>query len=461
MKKVIIVLLAIVFCLAGVIYWGTGSADYTPYLAQPYYLKTKDRLDSLRLAMHNDTGLLQAGFGKSAITPVVNADADNVSKGEFKNIPLAGYGDRQGRPAQGTHDSLWVKTIALNVGSKRLFLIGVDMLIVPPELADSVATVMHEIRNIKREQLVFSATHTHSSVGGWAKGYVGKEFAGAENKHVQAWLVQQFVRSILQAENDLKPARTGNGRFAAADFTKNRVIGDRGRVNDEFTFMVIEQNGGRKAIMGSFSAHATTIGASNMNFSAEYPGYWERKLENSQADMAVFFAGPVGSHSPRGQGKSFERARYIGEALADSVIKYSAATKLNDAVTLKSITLKIDLPDYHIRISPQIHLSTYLSASLLPAWDKVHLQAIRLGNFVMLTTPSDFSGELAIDLQNMLYRAGYNAMVTSFNGAYVGYIIPGRYFYMDEYESKTMGWYGPTMGDYVVDMLQQMAKSVI
>ena len=461
MKKVLIVLLVLIFCLAGAVYLGTGSADQTPYLEQPYYLKTKDRLDSLRLALHNDTGNLQVGFGKAGITPGVNADADDVSTGVFKNIPLAGYGDRKGRPAEGTHDSLWVKTIAVQVGSKQLFFVGADMLITPPELADSVATVMREIRNIKREQLVFSATHTHSSVGGWAKGYVGKEFAGAENKNVQAWLVQQFVQSILQSAADLKPARVGNGRFAAADFTQNRVIGERGRVNDEFTFLAFEQINGRKGILGSFSAHATTIGASNMNFSAEYPGYWERKLESSQVDMAVFFAGPVGSHSPRGQGKSFERARYIGEALADSVIKYLPAVKTDDAITLKSMTLKIDLPEYHIRISPKIHLSTYLSEALLPPWDKVYLQSIRLGNLVILTTPSDFSGEMAIDLQNTLYRAGFKGMVTSFNGAYVGYIIPGRYFYMDEYESKTMGWYGPTMGDYVVDLMQQMAKAVI
>jgi len=56
---------------------------------------------------------------------------------------------------------------------------------------------------------------------------------------------------------------------------------------------------------------------------------------------------------------------------------------------------------------------------------------------------------------------GYEAIISSFNGSYVGYIIPGKYFYLDHYESKLMGWFGPTMGDYTMDLIDQMISAII
>jgi len=97
----------------------------------------------------------------------------------------------------------------------------------------------------------------------------------------------------------------------------------------------------------------------------------------------------------------------------------------------------------------------------MPEPDNACLQGIRLNNMVWITTPSDFSGEFALQLKNSLAVKGFDANVTSFNGSYVGYIIPGRYFYMDEYEPKTMGFFGPTMGDYTFDLINQITNSLI
>ena len=77
-----------------------------------------------------------------------------------------------------------------------------------------------------------------------------------------------------------------------------------------------------------------------------------------------------------------------------------------------------------------------------------------------ITTPCDFSGEYALQLKNSLSAYGFHANVTSFNGGYVGYIVPGRYFYLDEYEPKVMGWYGPNMGEYTMDMIRQLARAM-
>lgn len=86
-------------------------------------------------------------------------------------------------------------------------------------------------------------------------------------------------------------------------------MGESGTKNNDFNFISIQQKGGRKAVIGSFGAHATTIGADNMQFSADYPGYWQRKMEQKSVDLAIFCGGSVGSQSPSGEGNGFEKPK--------------------------------------------------------------------------------------------------------------------------------------------------------
>lgn len=96
----------------------------------------------------------------------------------------------------------------------------------------------------------------------------------------------------------------------------------------------------------------------------------------------------------------------------------------------------------------------------MPFPENVYLQAVRIGNMVWISAPCDFSGEYALQIKNALAAKRYHTNVSSFNGNYVGYIVPGRYYYMDEYESKLMGWFGPNMGDYTMDLIRQLSKIV-
>lgn len=217
----------------------------------------------------------------------------------------------------------------------------------------------------------------------------------------------------------------------------------------------------KKAILGSFSSHSTTLGADNLQFSAEYPGYWARKIESSGADLAIFFGGSMGSQSPSSKGNGFDKPKYIGEALADSLLSRLPGVTLSPVLENASMSLKMDLPDYNMRITTRLNLATFLTNKLMPEPQNVYLQVARLGKLVWITTPCDFSGEYAVQIKNDLAAKGFESMVTSFNGSYVGYIVPGRYFYLDEYESKLMGWFGPNMGDYTMDLIGQLTGAII
>ena len=460
MKRFGIILGGILATLFLIFFFSTSSVDSTAYFQGEYFKKTIARIDSIKANQIVDNDSVMAGFARVSITPELNSAEDNYLEGKFKELPLAGFGARKGKAATGIHDSVFVKAVALKENHRTVVIVGADLLIMPPNIIDSVTGILAQ-KGIHRSQLFFSATHTHSSLGGWGPGFIGEQFSGLENKNITRWIVLQISKAVTTAIADLHPARIGSGSFNAKNYTRNRLIGESGTKNDDFSFISVEQTGRKKAIIGSFGAHSTTMGSGNMEVSADYPGYWERKIEQSSADLALFCGGSMGSQSPSGEGKGFDKPKLIGESLADSLNAHLSGLVLNNKTVLSAISLKMFLPEYHIRLTTRINLTSYLSKKLMPLPENVYVQALRIGNLVWITAPCDFSGEYALQIKNALAAKGFSANVSSFNGSYVGYIIPGRYFYLDEYESKLMGWFGPNMGEYTMDLIHRMTDIII
>ncbi|MEN8202428.1 MAG: neutral/alkaline non-lysosomal ceramidase N-terminal domain-containing protein [Bacteroidota bacterium] len=441
--------------------WALQKVDNTPYFEAEYYSQTRSRLDSAANLLTLQRGAPEVGFGKVPIIPETGGETEDPRAGIFRVVPLAGYGDREGAPAQGVHDSLFVKAAAMRVKEHLLVLVAADILIVPPGVSAGVAEEVNRQLGIGRDQLFFSATHTHSGLGAWSEGFVGRQFAGDPNPGVVEWLTGRYVAAIVAAVEDLKPGSIGTGSFFAPQLVRNRLVGEKGQEESEFVFLVAEQDSGQRAILGSFSAHATTLGGDNMLLSGDYPGYWQRKMERGGFDLALFFAGSMGSHGPETEGEGFERARFLGETLADSSLDHAGQILAWDSIGFSYVSLELELPPMHIRVSDRLGLRPSLGRKLFPPMGDVYLQAVRIGDLVWASTPCDFSGELALVHKNAMHKEGYRAMVTSFNGAYTGYVIPGKYYHLDAYESRLMSWFGPHMGPYTNEMIRRMMDTLV
>ena len=79
---------------------------------------------------------------------------------------------------------------------------------------------------------------------------------------------------------------------------------------------------------------------------------------------------------------------------------------------------------------------------------------------VWVSTPCDFSGELALSVKNALRPRGIEVVVTSFNGDYIGYVIGSRYYHMDGYEPRLMSFFGPNVPDYLQELVQSLALKI-
>jgi neutral ceramidase len=448
-------LLAVILVLA------LDGVDHRLYLREPYYAKTAEKLRALIATNRLAQGELSAGFGQARLTPVLNAARDDPARGEFRSLPLAGYGNRHGKPATGVHDDLYIKAVALRVGGRLGVMLGADALIIPPEVAETAAGRLAQEVNLSREQLYLSATHTHSSLGGWSEGWVGEAFAGSFQPGVRNWFADRIVTAVRDAIGDLKPASFGHGRFAAKSFVRNRLVGSLGKVDPEFSYAVLKQEGGKVFVLGSYAAHATVLSDDMMDFSGDYPGCWQRAVERATGGSAVFLAGGVGSHSPASVGTGFAGAERMGQALANDLLAQLPRTALTNRIIFGMLGLDLAMPPLNVRLSDGIRLRPWLAQHLLRAQDHSLIQVFRLDDLIWISTPCDFSGELSLGIKDSVRARGMDAAITSFNGSYVGYVLPRRYYHLNGYEPRLMSFFGPNVPDYFDDIIRAMALSLL
>src|SRR6185369_9740186 len=124
----------------------------------------------------------------------------------------------------------------------------------------------------------------------------------------------------------------------------------------EFSYAVFEQPGGKRAVLGAFGAHATILASDMMQFSADYPGAWQRAVEAATGGMAVFLAGGVGSHSPVPGTNGLAGVDRMGQALAHILVEELARAPLTNSVTFGMLGLDVTMPPLNVRISDGFRL---------------------------------------------------------------------------------------------------------
>ena len=143
--------------------------DRTPYKKLDFYKKSIHEINQYltenRNASIGDTLLI--GFAKVNLTP------SNLA-------PLAGYGNRRPKEMTLVHDSIYVNTTVINNGKNKIAIVSADLLIIPPEVTLILKEKLFNI-DWSLPEIFLSATHTHSSLGGWAPSFFGNIIAGTYN----------------------------------------------------------------------------------------------------------------------------------------------------------------------------------------------------------------------------------------------------------------------------------------
>ena len=91
-----------------------------------------------------------------------------------------------------------------------------------------------------------------------------------------------------------------------------------------------------------------------------------------------------------------------------------------------------------------------------------------VGSLVFIGMPHDFGGETSLKWQHYAASRDVNLCVTSFSGAYLGYLSPDQYYwdmgehlpYNHNYEIGQMSWFGPDQEAFVTDLFQKIMVAI-
>jgi neutral ceramidase len=421
--------------------------DRKPYQEFNFYEVMSERLDSLDQAqIVNSLGNeLKVGFGKMSITP-------------SDTTPLAGYGAREPMEYDQILDSVFVRTVVVDNGIKKVAVLSAELLIIHPELEIAFREKLEEV-NWNRQDVFLSATHSHSSVGGWAEGFAGEVFAGAYDPSRIEIISSAMIKSLLIAEQNTQPATLAFATNEMSDLVKNRLIKD----GDEDSWMrnVFFKTAKGVISLSAYAAHATCFTKKSRNLTGDFPSYFHRVLDQDSLNIfSMYMAGAVGSMGPEGKDINQKKARRIGHGLAEQVSLLSQfGFKGTDSVDLQSFRLKVPLRSPQMKVSRNLKIRPWIFRSLFGDYP-VEVSVLKMGNTIFMGFPCDFSGELAIPLYEHAKSKGINLIITSFNGGYAGYITKDEWYDLEKYETRTMNWYGPDSGAYFSEIATRIIDTL-
>ncbi|HEY5751002.1 MAG TPA: neutral/alkaline non-lysosomal ceramidase N-terminal domain-containing protein [Chryseolinea sp.] len=396
------------------------------------------RIDTLRATGNEDTLTFFVGYGKANITP-------------RHRTATAGYGTRRGKLFESVHDSIYVRTLVVSNGKRRVAIVSADLLIVPPTVTSLLEKELPEI-GFTLNNTYLGAIHSHNSIGNWAKGATALLY-GPYNDSIVHFLADKIKASIQEASENMLPAKIKAG-VIPVPAVANRLI-DNGPVDSLLRVLEVQRSDSSKLVLLSYTAHATCLPDEDLHLSRDYPGQLVDALEKNKYTFAMFMAGAVGSHSGNSPESGQGCVKWMADEIAQNFSDHSAALTPLRGGALVMYRVPLLLSDPQVKVLKNWCLRPRVFESAFGEYPE-YLTALRIGDMVMLGTPCDFSGQFDATLDSVAHHQGMRTMVTSFNGGYIGYVTPGKYYDTDHYETQLMNWYGKGNGEYMTQCMEQL-----
>lgn len=416
-----------------------ARVDRSPIEDQVFYKETLTSLDQLAFSSSEGDAWL-AGWGKSNMTP-------------DQPVSLVGYAPRG--EYEFVQDSSYVKSLLLSNGKTTIAWFSFELLIIHPYLAQTVERQVREAFPAI-SQVVFTATHTHSGLGGYMPGVLGEfAFGGFEEEIVQE-IAFHSVQAMARAAESLDSVSVEYRKSDAGGHLANRFVKD-GPIDPYARQLIFKKKSGEKATILTYSAHATCLTSSFMGLSGDYPFYLMDALEATAYDFAMFASGTVGSHRPLRPGNHINDTRDYAKNLAKTIQSQEGLRTEVLAPFVRYGSLQLQLREPHLRISDNWRLRPWLFDQLIGETNP-HLDIIQLGDVLLLTSSGEISGVFYEKWERLAEEKGLHLLITTFNGGYMGYITPDELYDEDFHEVREMNWYGPGNGFFFDELIVRIIK---
>ena len=392
---------------------------------------------------------LRAGTARESINPM-----------EAK-IPtqLGGYGAREGRPAEGTLDTIYAKVLLLDWNGEKSALISMDTCSVPVGMVQE-ALDKARVEGLTLARTMVCASHSHTGLEGFSldrRNIADNPNIGLFSEPMLNFVTDRLAKALAAANASMQPVTAGSGAVSLPGMNHNR----RGApcVDDQLTLLRLDKADGKPlAVFVNYTAHGTFVDDTEMLVSGEWAGSMQRTVESLMGEgvTCLYANGAEGDCAPTGKpaGSPYEQAwnygREVGVAAWRLADKMETKPVTRFAVASKWVMLpeRRSAPDF-IKIAgdeykvTQEQIDTLLQV-MFP--DQAPIYAFRVDDFQMMTFPGEPICEIGTAVKNALRGNGIaHPCVASLTTEHIGYILTADEYRKSGYE-VTASFYGEGLG---------------
>ena len=311
MKKLLSVLLVLAMALSVCACGASQVAETVP--------TTTAETEPATTAAPESPKVFRVGFGKRNITP-------------DDSVPMGGYGRSEARMSEGVLCYLWAICLAVtDEDDNTILLMSVDLC--NPIEAAQAAPAVSEATGVPVENIVISATHTHSSPDYTIdmpsiERSLEKTHKGLVDAAVEAMAdrkpAQMYGATVeTQSLNFVRLYLCNNGTYCGDNFGDSSS-GYKAHATEADPMMQLikfTREGGKDVILTNFQVHPhRTGGSQNYELSSDIVGEYRMLMEKEVGAEMIYFSGAGGNLNPTSriyEENVAQNARQHARAMAD------------------------------------------------------------------------------------------------------------------------------------------------
>lgn len=428
---------------------------------------------------------MRIGASKVNITPPVGA-------------PLAGYSNRTSF-STGVADELHARTLFLDDGRIRLAIVTCDLIGILPEFTYRIRSGAQDL-GIPIDGLMVAAFHTHS-------GPIPDLGYASMDRYV-GFLGGNLASGLAEAASNPVEASFGFSSTKVHGLTVNRRDPHDGPTDPELAFLSWASDGGHHAHLANYSCHAVVLGPDNTLISADYPGYLMRSVEGRTGSVCLFTNGACGDVNPftrtrrarmeRGEdvydrtggtlGEAEEMGTVLGLRALDALgemsfqeadlactsntlrlqvrgplsLEEASARTLGLQKEISAIEARGAPPEQLYRTGLQLAFSRRLRTALERGFIEIPMQAIGIGEVVLVGIPGELFVEIGLDIKRKAHSLGFKGLVVELANDYLSYLPSPSAFEEGGYEveiARGLGL-GEELGESILQGVAEMLEEI-
>ena len=373
------------------------------------------------------------------------------------------------KPAIGIHDSIYAKAIVFKDDRKTFALITTDMQSFPPYFKSQLVKEMQEF-GWSEKNILLLPSHSHSSIEMMSlhsRNNLNIPQIGIYNNDVRILTIENIKNVILEAQGNMQPITIGTARKSLDAWNKNRRKGTTIIDNDLTITKINRMDQSTLAILINWTAHPTFMGPEDMEFSAGWPGYLQRTVEElSQSNTTVFYYnGAEGDQSPtpRLEGaNNWEQAKSYGTDLA--YISWDLAKNIQTTPVHNfdyhhfeiALPLRKWHPTFMMTGGKEYGINNdqadYIINLLFP--DSTSSSFLNIGELLIVGVPGEMTAELGNKIKSKLNNKTKIKFVTigGLANEWISYMLSEEEYDKGGYETS-VSFYGSTLGPLIVNKI--------